>query len=110
MSMQCYHCGSERVVTSGPRRNGKQRFLCRACGRTLRENPQPQLYSEARKAEILRAYQERSSLRGLERTFGVSRQTVSSWLKKVAELPRLEETLLPCVAGFCPVWRGTSWS
>ena len=32
--------------------------------------------------EILRAYHERSSLRGLERTFGVARQTVSKWLKK----------------------------
>ena len=31
---------------------------------------------------ILRAYQERSSLRGLSRTFGVSRNTVTSWLKK----------------------------
>ena len=80
--MQCYHCGSERVVKSGQTSNGKQRFLCRECGRTLRENPQPQTYSDERKAEILRAYQERSSLRGLTRTFGVSRQTVASWLKK----------------------------
>ena len=80
--MQCYHCGSERVVKSGQTSNGKQRFLCRECGRTLRENPQPQTYIDERKAEILRAYQERSSLRGLTRTFGVSRQTVASWLKK----------------------------
>lgn len=31
---------------------------------------------------ILRAYEERSSLRGLTRTFGVARNTVSGWLKK----------------------------
>ena len=31
---------------------------------------------------ILNAAQERSSLRGLTRTFGVSRQTVTSWIKK----------------------------
>lgn len=80
--MQCYHCGSERVVKSGKTRKGKQRFECRECARTLRENPQPQTYSPERKAEILRAYEERSSLRGLERTFGVSRHTVASWLKK----------------------------
>jgi transposase-like protein len=30
----------------------------------------------------VRAYQERSSLRGVERTFGVSRYTVVKWLKK----------------------------
>jgi transposase-like protein len=34
---------------------------------------------------ILRAYEERSSLRGLSRTFGVSRNTVTSWLKKSGE-------------------------
>jgi transposase len=34
---------------------------------------------------ILRAYDERSSLRGLTRTFGVSRNTVTSWLKKREE-------------------------
>ena len=39
-------------------------------------------YGEARKEEILRAYEERSSLRGLARTFGVSRNTVTKWLKK----------------------------
>ena len=41
-----------------------------------------QEYSETRKEEILRAYEERTSLRGLTRIFGVSRQTVTSWLKK----------------------------
>ena len=39
-------------------------------------------YSPERKEEILRAYHERTSLRGLQRIFGVSRQTVTSWLKK----------------------------
>jgi len=80
--MECYHCGSARVNKSGKTRNGKQRYKCRECGRSLRKNPQTHGYSEARKEEILRAYEERTSLRGLTRIFGVSRQTVSSWLKK----------------------------
>jgi hypothetical protein len=42
----------------------------------------PNAYPEARREEIVHAYQERSSLRGLSRTFGVSRATVSSWIKK----------------------------
>ncbi len=42
----------------------------------------PNVYPDARREEILHAYQERSSLRGLTRTFGVSRATVSSWIKK----------------------------
>ncbi len=39
--------------------------------------------------------QERSSLRGLTRTFGVARNTVKGWLKQTAaELPPLSETLV----------------
>ncbi len=80
--MECVQCGSEAVIKRGKTRNGKQRFGCKACGSTFRENPQSNAYDEARKEEILRAYHERSSLRGLTRIFGVSRQTVTAWLKK----------------------------
>ena len=81
--MRCVHCEGERVIRSGRTRNDKQRFKCQEWGRTFRENPQSSGYTQARKEEILRAYHERSSLRGLTRTFGVSRQTVTTWLKKV---------------------------
>jgi transposase-like protein len=51
-------------------------------------------YSEERKEEILKAYFERPSMRGIERVFGVARQTVSTWLKQAAEKqPNLEATL-----------------
>jgi len=83
VSLKCYHCGSENLVRNGRTRNGKQRYLCHACGRSSRDNPSSPAYPAERREEILRAYQERSSLRGLSRTFGVSRNTVSSWLKKV---------------------------
>jgi transposase-like protein len=57
-------------------------------------NPSVQ-YTPERKAEILCAYHERSSLRGIERTFGVARQTVAKWLKEKADslpaMPPLEE-------------------
>lgn len=84
MKMTCRHCGSENIIRDGMTTNGKQRYACHDCGRRSRENPGTREYSSERKAEILRAYQERSSLRGLQRTFGVSRQTVTKWLKKGA--------------------------
>ncbi len=62
--------------------NGKQKFRCHACGRGSGKNATPNAYPEARREEILHAYQERSSLRGLMRTFGVSRTIVASWIKK----------------------------
>lgn len=79
----CRHCGSEDVVKNGVApNNGKQKYLCHACGRQSREDPSKSGYSEVRKEEILGAYQERSSLRGLQRTFGVSPTTVIGWIKK----------------------------
>ncbi len=82
IQLTCRHCGSEHIVRNGLTTNSKQRFLCRDCGRRSRENPQPNGYTEHERVAILRAYEERSSLRGLSRTFGVSRNTVSGWLKK----------------------------
>ena len=82
ITFHCPHCQSDALVRNGHAPNGKQLYLCRSCGRQSRENPTPHAYPQARREEILHAYQERSSLRGLTRTFGVSRTTVSSWIKK----------------------------
>jgi transposase-like protein len=54
------------------------------------KNPASNAYSEERREEILRAYEERSSLRGINRTFGVARNTVSGWMKKSSKPPRFE--------------------
>ena len=80
--VSCCHCESEQLVKNGHAPNGKQKYLCRACGKSSRERAVAKGYSEERKEEILKAYQERSSMRGLTRTFGVSRTTVAKWLKK----------------------------
>jgi transposase-like protein len=78
----CRHCGSPALQKYGIAPNGKQKYRCRDCGRQSREQPELPGYSTERREEILRAYQERSSLRGLERTFGIARSTVIRWLKK----------------------------
>ncbi len=81
-TLSCQYCHSQNIVRNGLARNGKQRYLCHNCGRRSRENPGSNAYPEERREEILRAYEERSSLRGLTRTFGVSRNTVTKWIKK----------------------------
>jgi transposase-like protein len=78
----CRHCGSSHVIRHGHSAKGKQRYKCHACGRSFLADLGTNSYSAQAKEQILRAYQERTSLRGLTRIFGVSRQTVSSWLKK----------------------------
>ena len=82
IKLMCCHCASTNIVRNGLTNNGKQRYLCNDCGRTSRNDPQPNGYTAAERETILRAYHERSSLRGLSRTFGVARNTVTSWLKK----------------------------
>ena len=81
IELHCRHCHSPNLVRNGLAPNGKQKFLCKDCRRQSREQPSSNAYPEERREEILRAYEERSSLRGLTRTFGVARNTVSSWLK-----------------------------
>ena len=80
--LRCAHCQSTDIVKNGHAPNGKQKYRCRACGRQSRDNPTPHITPVERREEILRAYQERSSLRGVARTFKVSRSTVTTWLKK----------------------------
>jgi len=82
ITLRCQHCQSERLVRNGLAPDGRQRYLCRDCHRRSREQPRSNAYTEQERQQILRAYDERSSLRGLSRTFGVSRNTVTSWIKK----------------------------
>jgi transposase-like protein len=82
ITLECRHCGSSNLTKYGIAPNGKQKYFCRTCRRQSRDNPGSTAYSEDQRETILRAYQERSSLRGLERTFGVARSTVIGWLKK----------------------------
>jgi transposase-like protein len=77
----CPQCGSNKIKKNGKAENGKQKFHGQSGKAYGVVNPEPR-YSEARKEEILRDYQEPSSLRGIERVFGVARQTVSNWIKK----------------------------
>jgi insertion element IS1 protein InsB len=94
--LQCPYCKSRNIVRNGHAPNGKQTYLCKDCRRHTRENPTPPGYSEEEKEMILRAYQERRSVRGVHRIFGVARNTVSGWIRqKATALPELRDTLVP---------------
>ncbi len=66
--LSCRHCASANLTRHGLTNNGKQRYFCHDCQRYSRDNPQPNGYPESARETILRAYDERSSLRGLTRT------------------------------------------
>lgn len=85
LTITCPHCHSEEVMRFGRTRTDKQRYRCHACSRTFCDNPAPRQTDPVRKAQILAAYEERASMRGVARVFGVSRNTLAGWLKKTHE-------------------------
>jgi transposase-like protein len=84
MTYKCRACGSENIVKNGRNKVGNAQYHCKDCGayRVLAPKSAEQL--ECRR-QVLQAYRERASLRGLGRIFGVARQSVLKWL---AELHR----------------------
>ena len=93
ITLHCPHCQSDALVRNGHAPNGKQLYRCRSCGRQSREIQLPMPIQKLAARRILHAYQERSSLRGLTRTFGVSRTTVSNWIKKSSSASPFQTTL-----------------
>lgn len=96
VELKCRKCGNENIVKNGHNATRKQQYYCKDCQWRGILNPSEK-YSNERKEEILRAYQERASMRGIQRTFGVARQTLAAWIKKkVEQLPKFIETIQPC--------------
>jgi transposase-like protein len=81
-TLTCPHWQSDNLVKFGFAPDGRQRYRCKNCRKQHRENPRSNAYSQEEKDIIIKATRERSSLRGIQRTFGVDRHTVSDWLKK----------------------------
>ena len=78
---QCRNCDSQNIVKNGHNASGSQQYRCKDCGKRGVLEPK-RGYTEAQKEQILSAYSERSSMRGIQRTFGVSRPTLAYWIKK----------------------------
>jgi insertion element IS1 protein InsB len=78
----CTKCSSQNIVRNGHNRYGHQQYRCKDCGTCRVLEPKERGYSPERQEEILRIYQERSSMRGVARSTGVSRPTLATWIKK----------------------------
>ncbi len=77
----CPDCQSENVIRHGRTQTGYQRYRCKPCQATFSDAPQ-RGHTEAFKQQVLAAYQERSSMRGIQRVFKISRNTLTVWLKE----------------------------
>ena len=78
----CRHCGSERLQKNGHTQRGAQRALCVDCRHTFTLSPKGPRYDQKFKDQVVAAYQDRMSTRGIKRTFGVCYQTLMVWVGK----------------------------
>ncbi len=78
----CRHCQSQKLIKHGRDKRGVQRFRCHDCRRTFHKAEDDRSYTADFRAQVLAAYQERASMRGVCRIFGISRLTLADWLKK----------------------------
>jgi AcrR family transcriptional regulator len=79
--MICAQCGSDRVAKNG-RRDRKQRYICRACGRQFAREYSQRGYHPQIKQQCLALHQQGTSCREIERQTGVSHNTVLNWVKQ----------------------------
>lgn len=73
----CPICPSTRIVKNGRIHNGKQRYLCRECGRQFVDQPTKKIIDAATRELIDRLLFERISLAGIARAARVS----ETWLQ-----------------------------
>jgi AcrR family transcriptional regulator len=77
--MICVNCSSDRVAKNG-HRHGKQRYICRACGKQFANEYSPRGYPPEIKQRCLALHQQGIGFREIERQTGVSHNTVINWV------------------------------
>jgi insertion element IS1 protein InsB len=95
---RCPNCGSTDMIKNGTDYKGSQKYHCHHGGGYGTLDAQVG-YAQQTQDQVLKAYQERVSMRGIRRIFGVVPKTLVRWIKTALErLPTLVQTLEPVQA------------
>ncbi len=81
--MMCPDCQSDRVAKNG-RQQGKQRYVCRGCGRQFVDRYVERGYPLEIRQQCLDLHRAGVSFREIERSTGVSHNTVINWVKSLS--------------------------
>jgi len=91
----CPKCESKDIIKNGTDYKDDQKYHCHTCS-SYGTLPSSKKDALSIKELVLRTYRERASMRGVERIFGIARQTLAHWLIEEADkLPDLVKTLFP---------------
>ncbi len=85
ITVKCPQCGSDHIIKHGKDPKGVQKYRCKGCGYQFRLHPKSREHPPALVKQVLRAHQNRMSLRAIYRTFGVAQRRSSNGLKKSPE-------------------------
>jgi AcrR family transcriptional regulator/transposase-like protein len=80
--MTCPDCQSDRIAKNG-RQQGKQRYICRGCDRQFIDRYVERGYPLETRQKCLDLHQAGISFREIERSTGVSHNTVINWVKSL---------------------------
>jgi transposase-like protein len=82
--MICPDCQSDRVAKNG-KQQGKQRYVCRGCGRQFVDRYVERGYPLEIRQQCLDLHAQGISFREIERNTGVSHNTVINWVKNIQQ-------------------------
>jgi transposase-like protein/AcrR family transcriptional regulator len=80
--MVCPACQGDRVAKNG-RQQGKQRYVCRGCGRQFLDRYTPRGYPQEIRQKCLDLHAQGIGFREIERQTGVDCNTVINWVKNI---------------------------
>lgn len=91
----CPSCTSKQTVKNGHIHTGKQRFLCRTCGRQFVENPTNKIIDSETRELIDRLLLERISMAGIARAVKVSEQWLQDYVNAKSAQTRTQAEVQP---------------
>ncbi len=87
--MNCPDCKSENINKNGSDSSGKQKFMCKACGRQFVENPEYRKISQVTKDLVEDLLLEKIPLAGIVRIVKISKRWLQYYVNgKYEDVPK----------------------
>ncbi len=81
--MKCPKCKSEKIIKNGSIHNGKQKYMCKSCGRQFVQNPEHRVITDETKELINKMLLEKIPLAGIARVTGVSERWLQDYVNEL---------------------------
>jgi len=87
--MECPACHSKQTTKNGFIHNGKQKYVCKDCGRQFVENPQNKRISQQQWGMVDKLRLEKIPIAGISRVTGISEPWLQHYInRKYEQVPQ----------------------